>query len=108
MSLFNRLAKVKAAQLRMRLARHELAAPAAMLLARGRENPLTTVGVAAGAGVVLGTLDVHPLRVPGLGSLLSGGFAEVVAQGTRLLADFAEVSMVRHAVEDVAETGESA
>jgi len=108
MSLFDRLAKVKAAPLRMRLARHALAAPAARLLARGRENPLTTVGVAAGAGVVLGTLDVHPLRVPGFGSLLSGGLAEVVAQGTRLVADFAEVSMAKHAAADIAEPGEQA
>jgi hypothetical protein len=108
MSLFDRLAKVKSAQLRMRLARRELAAPAALLLARGRENPLATVGVAAGAGVVLGTLDVHPLRVPGFGSLLSGGLAEVVAQGTRLVADFAEVSMAKHAAADIAEPGEQA
>lgn len=108
MSVFDRLAKVKAAQLRMQLARHELSTPAGALLARGRAHPLTTVGVAAGAGAVLGTLDVHPLRVPGLSSLLSGGFAEVVAQGTRLVAEFAEVTMVKRAADDMAEPGEPA
>lgn len=92
MSVFDRLAEVKAARLRMRVARYELTTPAAALLARGRKHPLTTVGVAAGAGVVLGTLNVHPLRVPGLGSLLGGGLAEVVAQGTRLIAEFSGMS----------------
>ncbi|WEN15556.1 hypothetical protein PY254_02430 [Rhodanobacter sp. AS-Z3] len=92
MNVFDRIAKVKAAQLRMQLARHELSQPASALLLRGRAHPLTTVGVAAGAGVALGTLNVHPLRVPGLGSLLGGGLAEVVAQGTRLLAEFAETT----------------
>ncbi|MGY3040894.1 hypothetical protein ACVWWQ_002525 [Rhodanobacter sp. TND4EL1] len=108
MSLFNRVARVKAAQLRMELARHEVARPASNLLARGREHPLTTVGMAAGAGVVLGSLNVHPLRVPGLGSLLSGGFAEVVAQGTRLAAEFAETTMAARAATGAGEPGESA
>ncbi len=87
MSMFDRLAKVRAAQLRMRTARHALTAPAAALLLRGREHPLATVGAAAGAGFVLGTLHVHPLRVPGLASLLGGGLAEMVAQGARLIAE---------------------
>ncbi|WP_426687769.1 hypothetical protein [Rhodanobacter ginsengiterrae] len=108
MSLFNRIARVKAAQLRMELARHDVARPASALLARGRKYPLTTVGVAAGAGVVLGSLDVHPLRVPGLGPLLSGGFAEVVAQGTRLAAEFAETAIVAHAAAGAVEPGETA
>jgi hypothetical protein len=57
------------------------------LLARGHAHPLTTVGGAAGAGFVLGRLNVHPLRIPGLGSLLGGGLAEAVAYGTRLVAE---------------------
>ena len=48
---------------------------------------MATVGTAAGAGFVLGSLDVHPLRVPGLGPLLGGGLAEAVAYGTRLVAE---------------------
>ncbi len=87
MSVFDQLAKVQAAQLRMSAARHELSPPAAALLARGHAHPLTTVGVAAGAGFVLGTLNVHPLRVPGVGPLLSGGLADAVAFGTRLIAE---------------------
>ncbi len=79
MSIFDRIGKVKAAQARMTLARHELSTPTAALLARGHAHPLTTVGAAAGAGFVLGKLNVHPLRIPGLGSLLGGGLAEAVA-----------------------------
>lgn len=100
MSLFKRLARMKAAELRVNLAQREVVKPASALLARGREHPLTTVGVAAGLGVALGSLDVHPMRVPGLSSLLSGGFAGIVAQGTRLLADFAEMTMATHSAAD--------
>lgn len=104
MSMFNRVAKVQAAQLRMRTARHALTTPVAALLVRGREHPLTTVGVAAGAGFALGSLDVHPLRVPGLGSLLGGGLAEVVALGARWVAE----SAIAPAAAADAERGEPA
>lgn len=87
MSLFKQLAKVRAAQRDMEQARGELSQPAAALLARGQRYPLTTVGAAAGAGFVLGGLNVHPLRIPGLGSLLSGGLAETVAYGVRLVSE---------------------
>jgi hypothetical protein len=87
MSMMKQVAKVQEARLRMSVARRELSTPAAALLARGREYPLTTVGTAAGAGFVLGSLNVHPLRIPGLGSLLGGGLAEAVAFGTRLVAE---------------------
>lgn len=87
MSIISQHARVRAAQQRMQAAREELAVPAAALLVRGHENPLATMGVAASAGFVMGRLDVHPLRVPGLGSLLSGGLAEAVAHGTRLIAE---------------------
>ena len=87
MSVFDQFAKVQAAQLRMSAARHELTTPAAALLARGHAHPLTTVGVAAGAGFVLGSLNVHPLRVPGVGPLLSGGLADAVAFGARMIAE---------------------
>ncbi|MEO6926878.1 MAG: hypothetical protein ABI129_09430, partial [Rhodanobacter sp.] len=89
MSLFKHLARVRMAQLRMEAARHQLGEPASALLARGREYPLTTVGLAAGTGFALGSLDVHPMRVPGVASLLSGGMAGAVAHGTRLLAELA-------------------
>ena len=87
MSLFKQLAKVREAQMDMTLARGELSPPAAALLARGQRYPLTTVGTAAGAGFVLGRLNVHPLRIPGLRSLLSGGLAETVAYGARLVSE---------------------
>ncbi len=87
MSIFKQTAKVKLAQARMREAREALVTPASALLARGHDHPLTTVAAAAGAGFVLGTLNVHPLRVPGLGPLLSGGLAETVGYATRLIAD---------------------
>ena len=87
MSIIGKSASVRAAQARMQAARHEVAVPAAALLARGREHPLSVVGAAAGAGFVLGRLDVHPLRVPGLGPLLKGGAAELVAQAAGLIAE---------------------
>lgn len=104
MSIIRRLSKVKAAQARMTAARHALSTPTAALLARGHAHPLTTLGTAAGAGFVLGRLNVHPLRIPGLGSLLGGGLAEAVAYGTRLIAElgpgvFAAGEVVERAVE---------
>ncbi|WP_426661893.1 hypothetical protein [Rhodanobacter aciditrophus] len=89
MSLFGQIDKVRAAQARVAAHRAELAVPAAALVARGQRHPLTVLGVAGGAGFVLGSLDVHPLRVPGLGPLLRGGLAELVAQGVRLFAGLA-------------------
>lgn len=90
MSLVKQLQAVRSAQTRSQQARQELAVPAQALLSRGQRYPLTTVGMAAGAGFVLGQLNVHPLRVPGLGALLSGTVAELVGQATRLLAEFAQ------------------
>jgi len=90
MSLIKQLHAVREAKGRAQDARGELAVPAQALLARGQRYPLTTVGMAAGAGFVLGQLNVHPLRVPGLGALLSGTAAEVVGQAVRLVAEFAQ------------------
>ncbi|SFL09015.1 hypothetical protein [Rhodanobacter glycinis] len=87
MKLLGELTKVRTAQAQVAAHRAELATPAAALLARGHRYPLATVGAAAGAGFVLGQLNVHPLRVPGLGTLLGGGFADIVAHGARLLAE---------------------
>jgi hypothetical protein len=90
MKIFRRHRRMREAQARMRAARAELAVPSAALLARGHKYPLGTVGAAVGAGFVMGQLDMHPLRVPGLGALLSGGLAEVVAHATRLLAELGD------------------
>jgi uncharacterized membrane protein YfcA len=87
MGLFKQLERVRKARDRVATHRNALAVPAAALLERGYRHPLTTVGTAAGAGFVLGTLGVGPMRVPGMASMLSGGLAEVVAYGTRLIAE---------------------
>lgn len=87
MNVFDQTAKVRMARLRVSAARQQLGTPASALLARGQRHPLTTVGTAAGAGFVLGSLNVHPLRVSGLGTLLGGGLAEAVAYATRLIAE---------------------
>jgi hypothetical protein len=36
---------------------------------------------------VLAQLDVHPLRVPGVGRLLSSGLLPLVVEGVRVLAE---------------------
>ncbi|WP_199097857.1 hypothetical protein [Dyella sp. ASV21] len=93
MSLLKQRHAVRMAQSRVQSARHAVAEPAQALLSRGERNPLTTVGLAAGAGFVLGKLNVHPLRVPGLGALLSGTAAEIVGQAVNLVAEFAQDSV---------------
>jgi hypothetical protein len=90
MSAIKQLQAVRAAQASAAAARHELAVPAQALLARGQRHPLVAVGVAAGAGFVLGQFNVHPLRIPGLGMLLSGTVTELVSQGVRLVAEFTQ------------------
>ncbi|MFC4765465.1 hypothetical protein [Dyella koreensis] len=90
MSVFKHLHAVRAARADVIEARQRVAEPAGALLDRGRRHPLGTVSVAAGLGFVLGQLNVHPLRVPGLGALLSGSAAEVVMQAARLVREFSE------------------
>lgn len=87
MSMFRQVDRVRAARARVAAHRAELVVPAAALLARGQRHPWVAVGAAAGTGFVLGSLDVHPLRVPGLAALLRGGLAEALAQGVRLIAE---------------------
>ena len=87
MSIFSSAAKVTAAATLAREARQSVGVPAAALMNRGRQYPLTMVGSAAGAGLVLGTLNIHPLRVPGMGALVSGGLSEAMSFGTKLIAE---------------------
>ncbi|MGP1667804.1 MAG: hypothetical protein ACTS5I_18280 [Rhodanobacter sp.] len=100
MSFFKQIDRVRSAQLRMREARHAVSVPAASLLARSHAHPLTTVGAATGAGFVLGSLNVHPLRVPGMGALLSGGLAEALAFGTRIVAELGTAGLAAAVVDD--------
>ncbi|TBR35821.1 MULTISPECIES: hypothetical protein [Dyella] len=90
MSVFKQVNRVREAQARVVLAREAVAEPATALLDRARGRPLTTVGVATGLGFVLGQLGVHPLRVPGLGALLSGSAAELVTQAVHLVSEFSQ------------------
>jgi hypothetical protein len=91
-SIFKHIGKVRAARAQVVLCRTDVSTPASALLARGYRHPLTTVGSAAGAGFVLGILGVGPLRVPGLSTLLSGGFARAIAYGTELIAEMVAAS----------------
>lgn len=88
MSIVRELAAVRRAQQRADIARTEWNGSTTALLARSLAHPLTTVGIAAGTGAVLGGLNVRPWRVPGLGVLLSGGLGDMVAVAMRLFADF--------------------
>ncbi|MBE1162057.1 hypothetical protein [Dyella acidiphila] len=87
MSLFKQLEKVRQARERVDTHRTALATPTAALLARGQRHPLAMVGTAAGAGFALGSLGVGALRVPGMASMITTGIADIVAHGTRLLAE---------------------
>lgn len=93
MSLRQRIAEVRVAQLRVLVAREELQAATDGLLAGSRAHPLTTVAAATGAGVLLGALRIPALRVPGMTGLLAGGLAEGAALGVRLLAEFGAMDL---------------
>ena len=90
MSMFAEHARVRAAQRRMDAARAAVAVPASALLARGEQHPFTILGVAAGAGFVMGRMNVHPLRIPGLSGLLGGLMAEATALAASFIAQSAE------------------
>lgn len=87
MTLTRKLAKVRLAQARVKLARAEVGVPVDALLDRVRTYPLTSVGAAAGVGVAMAQMNFHPLRVPGVSGLLGGGVLELVGHGVRLMAD---------------------
>lgn len=105
MKVFDKLAQVRLAQLQMSAARHDVVTPVASLLDRGHRHPLTTVGVAAGAGFVLGSLNVSAMRVPGLGTLLGGGLAEAVSLGTRLIAELGTAGLAAAALDERDDAG---
>jgi len=87
MKVTRQLAQVRLAQAEVQAARAAVAEPAQALLQRVRDYPLTSVGAAAGAGVVLGQLDVHPLRIPGVSTLLGSGLMPLVTAGVRMLVE---------------------
>ncbi|HZX70735.1 MAG TPA: hypothetical protein VFE77_07945 [Rhodanobacter sp.] len=96
MSVLKHLARVRMAQARMATVRRQVGEPASALIARGRAYPLAAVGIAAGTGFALGSVDVRLSRVPGMTSLLSGGIAAVMTQGSQWLAELAALGMAAH------------
>ncbi|MEO7066051.1 MAG: hypothetical protein ABI114_04030 [Rhodanobacter sp.] len=87
MKLFAEVTEVKLAQARVRVAREQLGRPVTAIFERSDRHPLSTVGIAAGVGFALGSLNLHPLRTPGVGPLLGGGLADAAAFATRWLVE---------------------
>lgn len=87
MKLFAEVTEVKLAQARVRAARNALGEPVSAIFERSDRHPLTTVGIAAGVGFALGSLNLHPLRTPIVGPLLGGGLADAAAFATRWLVE---------------------
>lgn len=86
MSIFKSMAKVTAARARVEAAREETVRPAAALIARGYEHPLTVVGLAAGTGFLLSNIKLNPLAVPGMSGVVAGGVADLIARGVSVAA----------------------
>jgi hypothetical protein len=80
MGIFASMGKVTAAKARVKIARTEVVDPAAALIARGYEHPLSVLGVAAGAGFLLSNIKINPLAVPGVSGAVAGGTADIVGQ----------------------------
>jgi len=84
--IFRSIANVTEARARVVAAREETVRPAAALIARGYEHPLTVVGVAAGAGFLLSNVKLNPLAVPGVSGIVAGGAADLIARGVSIAA----------------------
>jgi len=84
--IFRSIANVTEARARVVAAREETVRPAAALIARGYEHPLTVVGVAAGAGFLLSNVKLNPLAVPGVSGIVAGGAADLIARGLSIAA----------------------
>lgn len=80
MGIFNSMARVTKARAEVALAREATVQPAAALIARGYEYPLTVLGIAAGSGVLLSSVKLNPLAVPGVSGLVAGGTADIIGK----------------------------
>ena len=94
MGIFSSMARVTEARAKVAIAREETVAPAAALIARGYEHPLTVLVLAAGSGFLLSNVNVNPLAVPGVSSLVAGGSADLIGKiismaAGGILGDFA-------------------
>ena len=98
MSIFGEHARVRAAQQRMREARHAVALPASALLARGERHPFVILGAAAAGGFLLGRSHAKPLHLPGMSHL----FGALVSEATTIGASFlAAHTAAQNVAEDV-------
>jgi hypothetical protein len=86
MGIFSNIAKVTQARARVVVARKETVEPAAALIARGYENPLTVLGIAAGSGFFLSNIKINPLAVPGVSGLVASGTADIVGKVVSMAA----------------------
>jgi hypothetical protein len=80
MGIFSSMARVTKARAEVALARQQTVEPAAALIARGYEYPLTVLGIAAGSGVLLSSVKINPLAVPGVSGLVAGGTADIISK----------------------------
>lgn len=86
MGIFSSIGKVTAARAEVVAARAETVRPAASLIARGYEHPLTVVAVAAGSGFLLSNVKLNPLAVPGVSGIVAGGTADLIARVVSMAA----------------------
>jgi hypothetical protein len=80
MGIFSSMARVTKARAEVAIARQQTVEPAAALIARGYEYPLTVLGIAAGSGVLLSSVKMNPLAVPGVSGLVAGGTADIISK----------------------------
>lgn len=104
MSIFSSMAKVTAARARVAAARRETVEPAAALIARGYEHPLTVLGMAAGSGFLLSKVKLNPLAVPGVTGVVAAGSADLIGK----IVSIAAGSFLGEMAGDVADAAEEA
>jgi hypothetical protein len=80
MGILNSMARVTQARAEVAIAREQTVQPAAALIAKGYEYPLTVLGIAAGSGVLMSSIKVNPLAVPGVSGLVAGGTADIISK----------------------------
>lgn len=80
MGIFSSMAKVTEARARVAVARAETVEPAAALIARGYEYPLTVLGLAAGSGFLMSNVKINPLGISGVSTLVAGGSADILGK----------------------------